>query len=155
MPETARDWVVVASAVALGLTAFYVFLPLFIQRLMRVILSVRYSFRVAGGENVPKAGPAIVAANHLSWVDGFVLASVCPRNGKAMVNADIINQPLIRPLALRAGMIPTPFSGPRAIRERDGQGARGVSDTGPAWGSFPKGRSRGTACSARSSEGSR
>ena len=115
MPST-RHWVVIASAVALGLSAFYVFLPAIIQGLLRAVLSLRYSFRVIGRENVPTIGPALIAANHQSWLDGFVLAAVTPRRGKAMVNAGFITHPVLRALALRAGMIPTPFSGPRAIR---------------------------------------
>jgi 1-acyl-sn-glycerol-3-phosphate acyltransferase len=134
-----RNWVVAVSALALGLAAFYILLPKIIQFLLRLILAVRYSFRVQGLENVPRAGAAIFAANHTSWLDGFVLAALCPRHGKAMVNADIVNSPVLRPLALRAGIIPTPYTGPRAIRGAI-ETCRAALDRGEAVGIFPEGQ---------------
>jgi hypothetical protein len=56
-----------------------------------------------------------------------------------MVYADLINRPLLRPLALRAGMIPTPFSGPRAIRAAISEG-RAALDRGDCLGLFPEGQ---------------
>lgn len=112
-----RDWVVILAAIALVASAFYVLLPLFIQPLLRAILWPRYRFRVRGTENVPRTGPAVVAANHTSWLDGFILAALTPRRGKAMVNAGYIDLPVFRELTIRAGIIPTPFTGPRAIRD--------------------------------------
>lgn len=135
----ARDWVMAASAVVLGVSAFYVFLPAIVQGLLRVLLSARYAFRVRGGEHVPRSGPVLLAANHQSWLDGFILAAVTPRRGKAMVNAGIINRPVLRALALRAGMIPTPGSGPRAIRAAIAEG-RAALDRGDCLGIFPEGQ---------------
>ncbi len=138
MPS-ARDWIVLALAAALGMAAFYVFLPTIIQWLLRVLLSLRYSFRVRGQENVPREGPALLAANHLSWIDGFILAANVPRQGKAMVNAELISKPGIRQLAIRAGLIPTPFAGPRAIRAAIAEG-RASLDRGECLGIFPEGQ---------------
>ncbi len=142
MPSV-RDWTVLAVvlpvALALAMVAFYVFLPTIIQWLLRVVLSIRYSFRVRGKEHVPPEGPALLAANHQSWIDGFILAAIVPRHGKAMVNADLINKPGIRQLATRAGMILTPFSGPRAIRAALAEG-RASLDRGECLGIFPEGQ---------------
>ena len=135
----ARNWVVAVSAVALGLSAFYVFLPTFVQWLLRRILSLRYSVRIEGAENVPRTGPALLTPNHQSWLDGFILAAYCPRNGKALVNAEFLNHPVLRQVAMRSGMIPTPFSGPRAIRAAISE-SRAVLDRGECLGLFPEGQ---------------
>lgn len=139
MPFTPRDWVVLASSSALGASAFYVLLPKFIRPLVRALLAPRYGFRVRGRENVPRTGPVLLAASHQSWLDGFVLAALSLRAGKAMVNAGFVNLPVFRQLAVRAGIIPTPFSGPRAIRVAL-QGCRAVLDEGGCVGIFPEGQ---------------
>jgi 1-acyl-sn-glycerol-3-phosphate acyltransferase len=136
---SARAWVILASAIALGASAFYVLLPVMIRQLFRVMLALRYSFRVRGLENVPATGPALIAANHTSWLDGFVLAAISPREGKAMVNAGFLSNPVLHALAVRAGIIPTPFSGPRAIRGAI-ETCREALDRGLCVGLFPEGQ---------------
>jgi 1-acyl-sn-glycerol-3-phosphate acyltransferase len=136
---TVRDWVVLASAVALGASGFYILLPKIIQWLVRGVLALRYSFRVVGREHVPRTGPVLLAANHQSWLDGFIMAAVSPRRGKAMANAGFVNRPVFRTLAVRAGIIPTPFAGPRAIRAAI-TACRAALDRGECVGLFPEGQ---------------
>jgi 1-acyl-sn-glycerol-3-phosphate acyltransferase len=112
MPSWA--WWLVGVAAALG--ALVVALPWLVGPLLRILLWPRYRFRFIGGEHLPMTGPALVASNHVTWIDGFLLAAVSPRRGKAMVNADYISLPVIRSLAHRAGLIPVPAKGPRAQR---------------------------------------
>jgi 1-acyl-sn-glycerol-3-phosphate acyltransferase len=137
--ETLRNWVVAVSAVALGLSAFYILLPKFVQNLIRLVLSLHYSFRVRGLENVPRSGPVLIVPNHTSWIDGLILAAVTPRRGKALVNAGFVNVPLLGVLLRRAGNIPLPFAGPRAIRVAIASG-RAALDRGEALGMFPEGQ---------------
>jgi len=139
MLRSPRFWVVLVSAAGLGASAFYVFLPRVIQPILRAILSIRYGFRVRGAGHVPASGPVLLAANHTTWLDGFVLAAACPRHGRALVNAGIVNRPVVRELALRAGIIPVPFTGPRAIRAAIA-GARDALDKGQVVGIFPEGQ---------------
>jgi acyl-[acyl-carrier-protein]-phospholipid O-acyltransferase/long-chain-fatty-acid--[acyl-carrier-protein] ligase len=135
----ARDWVVAASAVALAVSALYIFLPNIAQNVVRLVLWPRYGFRVLGRENVPRTGPALLAPNHTSWLDGFVLAAVCPRHGRVLVNAGIVDRPVLREVAVRSGMIPTPYVGPRAIRAVI-QASRDALDHGHCLGLFPEGQ---------------
>jgi 1-acyl-sn-glycerol-3-phosphate acyltransferase len=134
-----RDWVVLILAVVLAVAALYHFWPRIVQSLVRLVLWPRYRFRIVDSEKVPKTGPALLAPNHTTWLDGFVLAAVCPRPGRVMVNAALINVPLLRPIALRSGIIPTPFSGPRAIRAAI-QSCREALDEGECVGLFPEGQ---------------
>jgi len=132
-------WVIVVSALALGAALLYAFLPRVIRGLVRSVLAVRYGFRVRGVENVPATGPVLLAANHTSWLDGFVLAAISPRGGKAMVNAGLLANPLLHHLAVRAGIIPTPFTGPKAIRGAI-EACRGALGRGDCVGIFPEGQ---------------
>ena len=87
--------------------------PIWVQPAVRLILSPRYRFRVVGAEHVPQSGPCVVVANHVSWLDGFLLAAAVPRRGcKALVNADYLAIPVLGRCARRSGMIPVPQRGP-------------------------------------------
>ena len=139
IPSDVRTWVIAFSAVALGAAAFYILLPVGVQWLVRALLAIRYDFQVVGRENVPKTGPVLFTANHSSWLDGFILAAITPRRGKAMVNAAMVDLPVVRQLARRAGIIPTPFAGPRAILKAL-QKCRDALNRGQAVGMFPEGQ---------------
>jgi len=87
-----------------------------VQRLVRVLLFPRYRLKIIGREHVPQTGPVLIAANHVSWLDGFFLAAACPRRGQALVNAAYIDWPVLGRWARWIGLIPVPFSGPKAQR---------------------------------------
>ena len=120
-----RDWLVGLAVVAVALAAFVAVLPWIIQPLIRGLLWSRYRLEVRGREQVPWTGPALLVVNHVTWYDGFFLAATCPRRGRVLINGDFINLPILRPLALWAGLIPVPFSGPRAAGDDRG-GPRGT-----------------------------
>jgi 1-acyl-sn-glycerol-3-phosphate acyltransferase len=54
---------------------FYAFVKLFFRPLVRVYLRLV----TEGSERVPLQGPALIAANHSSFLDPIVLGSACPR----------------------------------------------------------------------------
>jgi len=54
---------------------FYAFIKLFFRPLVRIYLRLR----TEGAGNVPLRGPALIAANHASFLDPIVLGSACPR----------------------------------------------------------------------------
>ncbi len=104
-----------------------------------LVLSPRYSFVVRGAENVPSEGPGLLVSNHVTWIDGFVLAAVTPRRVRYLVNADYINMPVIRSIAWRLGMLPLPATGPKAQRQAI-QAARARLDRGEMLGIFAEGQ---------------
>lgn len=139
IPHDARAWITAISGVALAAASFYVLLPTLVQWFLRVALAPRYGFRQIGRENLPRSGAVLIVANHSSWLDGFILAAVTPRHGKVLVNASMVTIPVIRQLAIRAGVIPTPFTGPRAILAAL-QKSREALANGEALGIFPEGQ---------------
>ncbi|MDR3638045.1 MAG: 1-acyl-sn-glycerol-3-phosphate acyltransferase [Isosphaeraceae bacterium] len=114
-------------------------LPWLVQPLLRALLWTRYRIIVRGLENLPRDGPALIAANHVTWYDGFFLAATCPRRGRALVNGDYVRFPVIRQLTRWVGLIPVPFSGPRAQRAMI-QACRDALDRGEVVAIFPEGQ---------------
>ena len=52
------------------------------------LLRLVFGLRVLGADNVPKSGAALIAPNHKSYWDGFVLAAALPRRACAMGKAE-------------------------------------------------------------------
>ena len=128
---------VVVGTIAVALALFVLALPWIVQPFLRTVLFFRYDLKAIGLENVPKTGPVLVAANHLSWFDGFFLAATLPRRGTALVSSTMFGLPIIGTLARRCGLIPVPFTGPKAQRAAI-EACRKVLDEGGLLGIFPE-----------------
>ncbi len=123
---------------ALVVVAGFLFsLRWWVQRLVRVLLFPRYRLKIIGREHVPATGPVLIAANHVSWLDGFILAAACPRRGQALVNAAYIDCPVFGRWARWIGLIPVHFSGPKAQRAMF-ESCRKVLADGGVLGLFPE-----------------
>jgi 1-acyl-sn-glycerol-3-phosphate acyltransferase len=127
------------GGVAAGLALFVAALPWLVRPLFRLLLWPRYRFRVAGREHIPRGGPVLLAANHVTWIDGFLLVAAIPRRGKALVYASYIDKPILRRLARYVGLIPVPAHGPRAQRAAI-EAARRALGRGEAVLIFPEGQ---------------
>jgi 1-acyl-sn-glycerol-3-phosphate acyltransferase len=129
-----------AAATAAAIAgASYAALPWVAQPILRALLRLRYRVKLTGLEHLQKTGPVVLVANHTSWLDGLILGAFTPRRGKALVTASIVNRPVVRQVVVRAGIIPTPSSGPRAIRAAIAAG-RATLDRGEALALFPEGQ---------------
>ncbi len=132
-----NEWGPLLAGAAVVALAFLAALPWLVRPLFRLLLWPRYTIRVRGLEHLPRTGPALLAANHVTWIDGFLLTAACPRRGKALVNASYINWPGFRHLARWVGLIPVPSSGPRAQRAAI-DAVRAALDRGEAVAIFPE-----------------
>lgn len=105
-----------------------------------------WNTRVLGADLVPGAGPVILAANHVSVIDGPLLAGASPRRLNILVKEEMFHGPV--GLILRAsGQIPVNRTG--GGRSALVAGLE-VLHRGGAVGVFPEGnRGRGDAASAR------
>ncbi|OGW37370.1 MAG: hypothetical protein A2Y97_05655 [Nitrospirae bacterium RBG_13_39_12] len=63
--------------------------------MFNIILRVFYRFEVIGHENIPEKGGAIVAANHISYLDPLVIGSASKRRATYMAKEGLFKIPLI------------------------------------------------------------
>ena len=105
------------------------------------IVHAGWRYRVRHTDRLPATGPAIVVANHLSWLDGFVLVLSSPRPLRMLVYGPNIRGRFLRVLSDQWRFIlfePRPKSIAQALRSvQEGLAAAMRS------GSSPRGRSPG------------
>ena len=105
------------------------------QRLLRTW----FDLEIHGADRVPVHGPVVMAANHIGWIDGPLLAIFSPRPVHALTKLEMF-EGAMGPFLVRAGQIPLDRSHVdlSAIRT-----ALATLRAGRAVGVFPEG-TRGT-----------
>ncbi len=71
-----------------------------------LLFRLRYGFAVTGQQHVPRRGPFILAANHVSFLDPPVVGTACPRRVYFMARADLFQRPLLRLFLRSVNVIP-------------------------------------------------
>lgn len=61
----------------------------------KLLIRIVYDCEFKGFENIPEEGPAVIIANHVSYVDGLIMNSACKRNIRFIIDEDIYNQPFV------------------------------------------------------------
>ncbi len=92
------------------MSALYAFGKATVAPMMRAI----WRPKVSGLEHVPETGPVILASNHRSVVDSFVIPVVTRRSVYWMAKNEYFVNPLTRTLMLGLNQIPVDRSGGRA-----------------------------------------
>jgi 1-acyl-sn-glycerol-3-phosphate acyltransferase len=112
--------------------AFYDFSKLFVRSMARTL----WRARVFGAQNVPAAGPVIVACNHLSYLDPPLMGCLCPRRIRYMAKKELFAVPVLGPVirALGAYAVDRSGSATAAIKR-----SLRVLEAGGAVGMFPEG----------------
>jgi len=93
-------------------------------------------WEVRGVEAIPKSGPAILAANHLCYLDPPLVAALAPRPVRFVAKTELFAIPVLRRFLRWIGTIPVERSRPdvRAVRE-----SLRVLERGELLGIFPEG----------------
>jgi 1-acyl-sn-glycerol-3-phosphate acyltransferase len=76
----------------------YVFLlvPEFFLRFVAWILAnLIYQFRIRGEDNIPESGPAVLACNHVSFVDAMLILAACPRPVTFIMDHRLFRMPVL------------------------------------------------------------
>lgn len=96
-------------AVVAGIVAIVCAVAL-IEPLLRLILAAitktAYRIRIVGLDNVPKTGPALLIANHVSWADPLILMATQKRTVRFLVDRNIYNRRLWNWLLRLGKMVP-------------------------------------------------
>ena len=101
-----------------------------------------FDLTIVGLENVPTDGPAILAANHTSVLDSFIVPAVLPRNISYVGKAEYLDDWKTKHIFPALGMIPIDRSGGDAAQVALDTAAA-LLDSGGLFGIYPEGtRSR-------------
>src|SRR5262245_34240930 len=106
--------------------------------LLEALFRVLFTYDCLGKENLPGAGPAVVAANHPSYLDPVLLSLQAPRPIRFMAWDALFRVPLLGALIRTLGAFP--------VDVRRGKGreayekARALVESGEVVGIFPEGK---------------
>jgi 1-acyl-sn-glycerol-3-phosphate acyltransferase len=108
--------------------------------ILRRLLLGYFDVRVSGLENLPSRGPAIVAGNHPSLIDGLLLYLVSPAPLRFIVHRELFRHPLIGWLMRGLGFINAELRRD-ALREAEEALGRGeIVVIFPEGGAYERGR---------------
>ncbi len=106
----------------------------------RGVARVAFRLRAEGLEHLPSSGPMLICPNHVSFLDGFLVGCTLPwrlaRIGFVLGEAAYVQNPVARPLARIAGVVPVDPA--RHLRAALRAGAAGLK-RGFALVLFPEG----------------
>ena len=109
----------------------------FVRLLFLLGMQLFYRIKVSGTENLPSEGPAVVVANHTSWLDGVIMLVLVPRLPRVIAWAGNFKNKIMKKWADFCGIILI-SGGPKSIR-KGLQTARDVLDEGGVVALFPEG----------------
>jgi len=109
-----------------------------VETILRPLLMFVYRVRITGREHVPETGPCVLAANHVSVLDGFFLGIAVTRQVRFMAKVELHRVPIVKQILEGAGTFPV---------ERGADAGRAVAaavnllEQGAVVGVFPEGTS--------------
>jgi 1-acyl-sn-glycerol-3-phosphate acyltransferase len=114
-----------------------------VKAILTPMLKVLYRPWAEGLEHVPETGPAIIASNHLSFLDSIFMPLLVPRRVTFLAKSDYFTQPglkgrLKRLFFLGVGQVPIDRSGGRASEAALSTGIDILKD-GKLLGIYPEG----------------
>ena len=131
------------TGIANAVVAFYIFMlvPEYLLRFVAWIISHGvYRFKVTGDQHIPLTGPAILACNHVSFVDAVLLMAASPRPIVFLMDHRIFQVPLLGWLFRLAKAIPiAPRAEDPVAYEAAFVAAAKVLQNGDLLGIFPEG----------------
>ena len=92
--------------------------PRFLWRLAGLVLShTLLRVRTYGEENIPEEGPALLVANHVSFVDALLISRCTSRPVHFMMHETFYRYPWLYPFVKWAGFIEVPAAKPKQLHQ--------------------------------------
>lgn len=107
--------------------------------IFRPLLSICFSWKVEGRENVPLTGPVILVANHVHVIDPILLVFGLPRWITFVAKEELFHSLFLRLWLRWAGSLPLQRHGKVVEKQRILESARKALDKGLILGMFPEG----------------
>ena len=107
-----------------------------VRALSRPLCATWFGLRTRGVENVPRAGPCLVVANHTSFLDPAVLGRACPRKIHFLIARPVFVSVGLQWFFRRMDSVPVSFDGSDAAALRV---AMRILGAGRVVGIFPEG----------------
>jgi len=89
----------------------------FVRFVLWLLVHSLYRIRIIGRPHIPQRGPALVIANHVSWIDGPLIAACVQRFIRFMVYAPYYRHRLAHPLLRRMHAIPVMAGRPADVAQ--------------------------------------
>lgn len=105
----------------------------------RPLLSICFSWKPEGRENVPSTGPLILVANHVHVLDPILLVFTLPRWITFVAKEELFRSLFLRFWLRWAGSLPLQRDGKVREKQRILEGAKKALDEGSILGMFPEG----------------
>jgi 1-acyl-sn-glycerol-3-phosphate acyltransferase len=126
-----------------ALVAVYIFslVPEYFMRFVAWVVSrLVYRFKVVGDQHIPEHGPAIIAANHVSFIDPVLLMAASPRPIRFIMDHRIFALPVLGWFFRLCKAIPiAPQKDDPQVYAQAFEQARKVLEEGELLGIFPEG----------------
>jgi 1-acyl-sn-glycerol-3-phosphate acyltransferase len=123
--------------------AVYIFklVPEFLMRfIVWMLVHSVYRLRVKNIEAIPETGPAVVACNHVSFVDALVIMAACRRPVRFIMDHQIFETPILSFVFRTSGAIPVASKrDDPALREAAFEAVAKALENGDLVGIFPEG----------------
>jgi 1-acyl-sn-glycerol-3-phosphate acyltransferase len=106
---------------------------------LRPLLTICFSWKAEGRENVPVTGPLILVANHVHVLDPILLVFTLPRWITFVAKEELFRSLFLRLWLRWAGSLPLQRDGKVREKQRILESARKALDEGLVLGMFPEG----------------
>ena len=114
---TGSQIIAIGGVLSLVATIYILFIlpDFFVRFVLWLLTHTVYRIKIVGRPNIPQRGPALIIANHVSFVDGALVGACVQRFVRFLVYGPHFRQPMVRSLLTRLHAIPITAGSKREV----------------------------------------